>query len=200
MGGMHARLNALLEGLETNERQRALDCPRLLAAADALIAKMDAACAEADALRSATLFALTDLYFRQDHENRIIDYRAGYESDLALPPELFLGKRVTELPLGEGPIAVMVAAAEKARHEKCVATCEYELEMAGERRLFEARYAPLPEDHLVVLIRNTTEPKRLEEALRLTQFALDRLSDSAFWLTPDGRFYYSNEAAFRSLG
>lgn len=39
-----------------------------------------------------------------------------------------------------------------------------------------------------------------EEIIRLTQFTIDRGSDAAFWIGPDARFFYVNEAACRSLG
>ncbi len=39
-----------------------------------------------------------------------------------------------------------------------------------------------------------------EEALNLTQFAVDRSSDAAFWIMQDGRFAYVNDAACRGLG
>ncbi|UCE62195.1 MAG: PAS domain S-box protein [Phycisphaerales bacterium] len=45
-----------------------------------------------------------------------------------------------------------------------------------------------------------SERKRAEDALRFTQFAVDRASDAAFWIKPDGNFFYVNEAACRSLG
>jgi|GEM_PF-2941838 len=44
------------------------------------------------------------------------------------------------------------------------------------------------------------ERKRAEEALKLTQFALDNFRDSAIWLTMDGRIIYVNQAACMSLG
>ncbi|HDQ72894.1 MAG TPA: PAS domain S-box protein, partial [Chloroflexi bacterium] len=44
------------------------------------------------------------------------------------------------------------------------------------------------------------ERKRAEEALRLTQFSLDRAADAIFWMGPDTRFVYANDAACRSLG
>ncbi|UCD38223.1 MAG: PAS domain S-box protein [Fidelibacterota bacterium] len=47
---------------------------------------------------------------------------------------------------------------------------------------------------------DVTERKRAEEALRLTQFSVDHASDAAFWMGPDARFVYVNEAACRSLG
>ena len=42
--------------------------------------------------------------------------------------------------------------------------------------------------------------KRAEERLKFTQFAVDHSSDAAFWLKPDARFVYVNEAACNSLG
>ncbi len=48
--------------------------------------------------------------------------------------------------------------------------------------------------------RDITQRKRWERALRLTQFAVDRAADSAFWLKPDGELFYVNEAACRMLG
>ena len=44
------------------------------------------------------------------------------------------------------------------------------------------------------------ERKRVEEALRLTQFSVDNTGDAAFWMGPDARFIYVNEAACASLG
>lgn len=44
------------------------------------------------------------------------------------------------------------------------------------------------------------ERKRVEEALRLTQFSVDRAGDAVFWISPDARFIYVNDAACSSLG
>jgi PAS domain S-box-containing protein len=44
------------------------------------------------------------------------------------------------------------------------------------------------------------ERRRAEETLRFTQFAIDRISDAAFWMGSDARFTYVNDAACRTLG
>jgi PAS domain S-box-containing protein len=46
----------------------------------------------------------------------------------------------------------------------------------------------------------TAELRRSEEALRFTQYAIDRTLDQAFWMTEDGRFFYVNDAACHTLG
>jgi len=45
-----------------------------------------------------------------------------------------------------------------------------------------------------------TERKRTEEALRLTQIAVDRVSVGVFWFDAEGTLVYVNEQACRSLG
>jgi PAS domain S-box-containing protein len=46
----------------------------------------------------------------------------------------------------------------------------------------------------------TAELAETVQKLRFTQFAVDRSSDQAFWLTSDGRIFYVNDAACDSLG
>ena len=53
---------------------------------------------------------------------------------------------------------------------------------------------------LVGICRDITEHKRAEDALKLTQFALDNAAEPAYWMGPDARFVYVNNAACRSLG
>jgi PAS domain S-box-containing protein len=47
---------------------------------------------------------------------------------------------------------------------------------------------------------NVTERKLAEEILLRTQFLVDKAADMVFWLTPDARILYANEAVSRILG
>jgi len=53
---------------------------------------------------------------------------------------------------------------------------------------------------VVVFIRDVTEQKRAEEALRLTQFSVDHSSEAAYWMSADGRLIYVNQAACEAIG
>lgn len=44
------------------------------------------------------------------------------------------------------------------------------------------------------------EQKRISEALKLTQISIDNLTDAVYWMGPDARFIYVNNAAVRALG
>src|SRR5215212_4681932 len=57
---------------------------------------------ESEARQRALLAAMPDMVFRLDRAGTYLDYKADQVSDLAVPPELFLGRRVAEL-LPAGP-------------------------------------------------------------------------------------------------
>ncbi|MEP6541042.1 PAS domain S-box protein [Microcoleus vaginatus GB1-A2] len=50
------------------------------------------------------------------------------------------------------------------------------------------------------LEKEIADRQRVEEKLQLTQFAIDRSADAVFWIGPDGKFLYVNDAACSSLG
>jgi len=51
-----------------------------------------------------------------------------------------------------------------------------------------------------VVVRDISERKQAEERLQLTQFTLDHAPDAIYWMEPDGRFVYVNDAACEMLG
>ena len=53
---------------------------------------------------------------------------------------------------------------------------------------------------LATVMRDITAAKEAEQALRLTQAAVDRAPISGLWLDPGGRIVYANDAACESLG
>ena len=53
---------------------------------------------------------------------------------------------------------------------------------------------------MLSLIYDFTERKRAEEALRFTQFAIDKSADQIFWINEAGRFTYANDQACQVLG
>lgn len=55
-------------------------------------------------------------------------------------------------------------------------------------------------DYVIAVARDISERKRYEESLKLTQFALDKFSDSTIWVSPEGRIVYVNDTASRWLG
>ncbi|OPY25405.1 MAG: sensory histidine kinase AtoS [Methanocella sp. PtaU1.Bin125] len=74
----------------------------------------------------------------------------------------------------------------------------------GVRLVIECSAAPIRDDKnnvagSVIVFRDITERRRTEEALRFTQFSVDKAADEVYWIDRDGRFSYVNEAACRAL-
>ncbi len=55
-------------------------------------------------------------------------------------------------------------------------------------------------DSFIFAIMDITEQKQTHESLMLTQTAMDKTSDSIFWVRPDGSFGYVNEHACKQMG
>jgi PAS domain S-box-containing protein len=53
---------------------------------------------------------------------------------------------------------------------------------------------------MVTIGLDVTEQRRAEQALRMTQIAVDRSADMAFWIDKSARFLYVNDAACQHLG
>ncbi len=128
--------------------------------------RMEDALRQRNAELDAIFHALPDLYFRLAADGTYLDVRAGRPSDLYAPSEQLIGRRVTDALPGAAGERVE-AAIRQALQTQTVLTVEYPLQIEGEERLFEGRISPLTADQVVVVARNITERKRLEEALRL---------------------------------
>lgn len=57
-----------------------------------------------------------------------------------------------------------------------------------------------PNTYHLVVIEDITERKQLESSLRLAGFALDSAADLVALIKPDGKLYYVNDSACKSLG
>jgi PAS domain S-box-containing protein len=117
----------------------------------------------------ATLNALPDLMFEVDREGRFHDYRVPHSDLLYVPPEVFLGKTVSQvLPKEAADISsqAIAQAVEEGRHRGAT----YSLEMPEGLKWFELSIASkgdpkAPDGRLIVLAHDITERKQVEQAL-----------------------------------
>ncbi|MFN8545102.1 MAG: CHASE domain-containing protein [Candidatus Binatia bacterium] len=129
---------------------------------------------QATAEIAAVVQALPDLLFLVDGDGTILDWRAGRETDLYVPPTQFLGRRVRDV-LPPPASTRLEDGMRRARATQQPATVEYVLAMPAGESHYEARFLPLGSDQLVVLARDITERVRAEETLRQSRA---RLSDA----------------------
>jgi PAS domain S-box-containing protein len=63
-----------------------------------------------------------------------------------------------------------------------------------------AQLIRLDKEYLVAIVRDITERKRVEEALRLAKFSMDRAADAVYWIDAQAKVLDVNEAASLMLG
>ncbi|WP_437878790.1 ATP-binding protein [Sorangium sp. So ce513] len=128
-------------------------------------ARLVAELARAERELRALFRAIPDLCFRLDGELRIADCNEPRLCELGVAPEAVVGKRMAEVLPGELGERMERASVE-ARQGGAVVALEHALATAGGERHVEARVVPFLDGHALVLLRDITERRRTEEALR----------------------------------
>jgi PAS domain S-box-containing protein len=111
------------------------------------------------------LDALPDLVFHVSSDGIFLDYHAARPEDLAFAPNAFLGKSLRDMfpQIAESALSAMAAA----KRTGSVQTIEYQLPtMSGKIGEYEARFAPTEVGDFLTVVRDITERKRAEAALR----------------------------------
>ncbi len=154
-----------------------------------------AAAERREAILESVFQALPDLFFLMQADGTILEYRAKRESDLYVPPETFLGRRMQDV-LPADLAAQFQSNLELIQAQTGQVRYEYDLTLADGDHHFEARLNWLASgDHVVAVIRDITEEHqarlrlmqseaRLREAQRLAHvgsWELDLVSDRLHW-------------------
>jgi len=117
---------------------------------------------------TATLNALPDMMFDIDVDGRIYDYRAPNPALLAVPPDRFLNRFVTDVLPAEASSVIMHAIGEATQHLVHHGST-YSLEVEDELHWYELSVAVRgevgPGARCVALVRDITERKRAEQAM-----------------------------------
>jgi PAS domain S-box-containing protein len=151
----------------------------------------------------AILRALPDLIFQMAADGTITGFNGNEDAPLIKPPEQFLGHKLAEV--------VPADIAETTRHhiELALKTgkvqlYEYGIEIDGVRHRFEARMTAHGEDGVLAVVRDVTERRAAQEALRKSERHYRRLFErnlaGVFRTSIDGRFLEANQALARIFG
>ena len=159
---------------------------------------------ESESHNRAILNSVPDILFRLDRQGTLLDYRCNDPALLILPPDEFLNKRVGEvLPTAIAKDTML--AVEEVFSTGRMSTFEYALELQGEMRHFENRVVPLQGDQVLSVVRDVTDQRRVETALReseaLYHAMFDNISAVKLLINPqDGSIVRANQAAAKFYG
>jgi PAS domain S-box-containing protein len=119
----------------------------------------------------ATLKAIPDLMFEVDSDGRFYDYYAPKSEDLYVPPESFLGKKISEV-LPEDATHKILRAIHKADETGSHEGTTYSLDLPSGEKWFEVSIAkktgtsPDDKELFVAVARDITKRKKNEEAIQ----------------------------------
>ncbi|MDJ0973497.1 MAG: response regulator [Planctomycetota bacterium] len=116
---------------------------------------------DAERRASAMLDAMPDLVFRLDQVGRYLDFRTADERLLVDPTTAVVGATISDR-LPSDVAETWRANIEQALGEQQTQRFEYELDVVGGHRHFEARMAPCSEEEVLVVARDITARRRAE--------------------------------------
>jgi PAS domain S-box-containing protein len=174
-------LRTAYETMETRVRERTADLQRANEVLKREVARREQA--EKEARQNATelrmmLQAFPDLHFRLAADGRILGYSAAPQTKLYLPPDQFLGRRMRDFLPPDVGRSIHDAIDEVVR-TKSHTRVEYPLTIAGENRWWEARFAPFLGDEVLMIVRDMTERKKADEALRFQKSLLEAQGEAS---------------------
>ncbi len=126
----------------------------------------------------AVFEALPDMFFLLDNEGTILDYNTSQLSELLVPPEKFLGKKIRDI-LPEPASGTIEQALFEVRKNGLLTVTEYSLTKGEDENFYEARLLPLQASQVIAIVRKITDRKRAEEKQRKYSGDLDFLSKTA---------------------
>lgn len=106
-----------------------------------------------------------DLLFLISRDGTILDYKTSNEALLYVPPERFLNKRMQDVLPREAGNKITHAIKEVQRTGK-TASISYKLPLEDGEQWFEARFAPIENDNIIVVTRDITEHKQKDKDIR----------------------------------
>ncbi|MBC8232104.1 PAS domain-containing protein, partial [bacterium] len=111
------------------------------------------------------LEAIPDLMFRISQNGTFLDFWPAQNMNLIVPPDKFLGKKVSEVFPQKDAQQIMYYL-ERTLQTRETQIFEYQLTINGKIRDYEARYVASREDEVLAIVRDITDYNRAKEELR----------------------------------
>ncbi len=153
---------------------------------------LEKAMQESEKKLRATLQANPDLMFRFDRKGNFLDYHASSGHKLYVEPSGIIGSNIHDHFSSE--IAKKTVESIKACLDNGeMQVFEYQLELLGETRYYEARLVPVDKEEVLSFSRDITEQRKREEEVRMMARALMSVNDCVTITDQASNILYVNE-------
>jgi diguanylate cyclase (GGDEF)-like protein/PAS domain S-box-containing protein len=158
--------------------------------------KSEQALFKSEATNRALLNAIPDLMLCVKRDGTYLNCKVGREIDPLQPPEQLVGKKFTDV-LPPGIAQLGMNCIEQAFLTGEAQACEYQLVSEGKVIDYESRTVPCGEDEVLILVRDISDRKATEAALKESENRFRAIFEQAavgiILLTREGRFFRTNQ-------
>lgn len=154
--------------------------------------------------QEAILKAIPDLIFVIGKDKIIYEYHSSVKDILAAPPEVFIGKKYSDIIPGEAS-AVMDAALAETEEKGFSSGQQYDLLLPAGHFWFELSVAPIednssPIKKFIIVSSNITDRKIKEERIHQLSLAVEQSSTSILITDTEGNLEYANRYFYKHTG
>lgn len=136
--------------------------------------KTERALQASQARNRAILEAIPDMIFRVSRNGTFLDFKAPREEDLMVEADKIVGSKMSDFFAGE-LLEKIIRGIDTALVKQETRLIEYQLEpLKGGLRDYEARIAPCGKEEVLIIVRDITDRKAYERALREMHDRLER--------------------------
>jgi PAS domain S-box-containing protein len=193
----------LRDGIERRRLDQVRQINRELEAARDDLDKERTLLRSSEARTRALLTAVPDMIFELSREGVFLDFVPSTTLGPILPPENFLGRNITDVMPPEIAEATLHTV-QQALTNGQVQTFEYQLPLSGAPRHYEARMAASGPDAVLAIVRDITDRREAEEALRESESRfrsfVEEITDGIMFFNRQGMVIEWNSSMERMTG
>ncbi|MEP7372832.1 MAG: histidine kinase [Chitinophagaceae bacterium] len=157
-----------------------------------LVAQRTAELYKSENRNKAIVNALPDMVFVINQEGRFLDFNNPTGNKTLMTPDQFISKKVPEI-LPEPLASEVMVCIEKTLQTGQILSYSYQMEIDNETRSYESRYIPQTNDDVLVIVRDTTEARKVEKALLNSREELRQLSNHLEDVREEERLHIARE-------
>jgi len=146
---------------------------------------------------------LPDVIFVLDEQGTYLDCKTGNPDQLAFPPEQLIGLRISEV-FPPNYVNLILDTIAKVLHDNKRHTIQYDIDIKGNKLIYDAIISPFEPGKVIVVVRNITDRKNIEinfqKSQNKYQELLDLAPDMFFQGDRNGNIIECNQRALSVLG